>query len=73
METRRKKQMQKQKTLFTMTSGGFMIVVGNNSFIDSKCHSFEPYLVTVLKALMKAIIRHQPINSGMNKKEKLVN
>ena len=27
METRRKKQTQIQKNLFTMTSGGFMIVV----------------------------------------------
>ena len=36
METRRKKQTQRQKNLFTMTSGGFVIVVRNNSFIDSK-------------------------------------
>ena len=38
METRRKKQTQRQrqKNLFTMTSGGFVIVVTNNSFIDSK-------------------------------------
>ena len=56
METRRKKQTQTQKTLFIMTSGGFVIVVGNNYFIDSKQHSLEPYLVTILKALMKAII-----------------
>ena len=36
MDTRRKKQKQRQKNLFTMTSGGFVIVVRNNSFIDSK-------------------------------------
>ena len=36
METRRKKQTQRKKNLFTMTSGGFVIVVRNNSFIDSK-------------------------------------
>ena len=42
-----------KKNLFTMTSGGFMIVVRNNSFIDSKQHSLEPtYLVTILKALV---------------------
>ena len=36
METGRKKQTQRQKNLFAMTSGGFVIVVRNNSFIDSK-------------------------------------
>ena len=40
METRRKtdtdRQTQRQKNLFTMTSGGFMIVVTNNSLNDSK-------------------------------------
>ena len=35
METRRKKQTQTQKNLFTKTSGGFVIVVTNNSLIDS--------------------------------------
>ena len=30
------RQKQKQKHEFTMTSGGFVIVVRNNSFIDSK-------------------------------------
>ena len=35
METGRKKQTQKQKNLSTMTSGGFMIVVTNNSLNDS--------------------------------------
>ena len=34
METRRKKQRQRQKNLFTKTSGGFVIAVRNNSFID---------------------------------------
>ena len=42
METRRKKQTQIQKNLFTMTSGGFVIVVRNNSFIDSKEQSLKP-------------------------------
>ena len=39
METRRKKQTQKQrqKNLSTMTSGGFEIVVTNKSLNDSKC------------------------------------
>ena len=37
METQRKKQTQRQKNVFTMTSvGGFVIAVRNNSFIDSK-------------------------------------
>ena len=36
METQRKKQIQRQKNEFTMTSGGFMIAIRNNSFIDSK-------------------------------------
>ena len=34
MKTRRKKQTQKEKNLFTMTSGDFMIVLRKNSFID---------------------------------------
>ena len=34
IETRIKKQTQRQKNLFTMTSGGF--VVRNNAFIGSK-------------------------------------
>jgi hypothetical protein len=34
METRRQKQT--QTNLFTMTSGGFVIVVTNNSLNDSK-------------------------------------
>ena len=36
METRRKKGTKRQKNIFSMTSGGFVIVVRNNSFIDSK-------------------------------------
>ena len=36
METKRKKQKQRQKNLFTMTSGGFVIVVTNNSLNDNK-------------------------------------
>ena len=39
METQRKKQT--QKNVFTMTSGGFVIAVTNNSLNDSK-HSLEP-------------------------------
>ena len=42
METYGKKQTQRQKILFTMTSGGFVIVVGYNSFIDSKKLSLQP-------------------------------
>ena len=42
MEMQRKKQTQRQKNVFTMTSGGFVIAVRNNSFIDSKQHSLEP-------------------------------
>ena len=49
METRRKKQT--QKNLFTMISGGFVIEVKYNSFIDSKQHFFKAYLVTILKVL----------------------
>ena len=37
-----KKQTQRQKNLFTMTSGGFLIVVTNSSLNDSKSHSLEP-------------------------------
>ena len=43
MKTRRKKQTQRQKNLFTMTSGGFVIVVA----------FFRAYLVTILKALVE--------------------
>ena len=35
METGRKKQTKRQKNLFTMTSGGFVIVVTNNSLNDT--------------------------------------
>ena len=42
METRREKQTQRQKNLFTMTSGGFVTAASNNSLIDSKQHSLEP-------------------------------
>ena len=41
MKTKRMKQEQRQKNLFTMTSGGFVIVVRNNSFVDSKYHLSE--------------------------------
>ena len=40
MEIQRKKQ--RQKNVFTMTSGGFKIAVRNNPFTDSKEHSLEP-------------------------------
>ena len=36
MGTQRQEQAQRQKNLFTMTSGDFMIVVKINSFIDNK-------------------------------------
>ena len=36
METKRKKQTQRQKNLTNMTSGGFVMVVTNNSLNDSK-------------------------------------
>ena len=36
METGRKKQTQRKKNVFTMTSVGFMIAVRNNSLNDSK-------------------------------------
>ena len=36
MGTQRQKQAQRQKNLFTMTYGGFLIVLRNDSFIDSK-------------------------------------
>ena len=48
-----------------MTSGGFVIAVRNNSFIDSKYHSLEPtYIVTILKALayvMGSTILHKMV------------
>ena len=34
-----------------MTSGGFVIVVINNSFTDSKITFFRAYLVKMIKAL----------------------
>ena len=55
METQRKKQTQtrRQKNVFGMTSGAFMIASRNNTFIDSKQHFLEPkYQVTILKALI---------------------
>ena len=51
METQRKKQIETSKNVFTMTSGGFVIAVGNNAFINSKKEFFRPSLVTILKAL----------------------
>ena len=45
METRRKKQTQRKKNLFTMTSGDFVIVVRNNSIIDSKYTFRHNYVV----------------------------
>ena len=39
METKGKKQTQRQKNVFIMTSVGFVIAVRNNSLIDSKWHS----------------------------------
>ena len=44
----------KQMNIFTKTSGGCVIAVRDNAFIDSKQNSLEPtYLVvTILKALM---------------------
>ena len=36
MDTQRKKQTQRHKNVFTKTSGGFVIAVRYNSFIDSK-------------------------------------
>ena len=42
METQRKKQTQRQKNVFTMTSGGFEIEIRSNSFIDSKYQPLEP-------------------------------
>ena len=42
MEIGRNKQTQRQKNLFTMTSGGFMIVVTNNSLNVGRERSLEP-------------------------------
>ena len=36
METQKKKQTQRQKNIFTMNPGGFVIAVRNNSLNDSK-------------------------------------
>ena len=36
METQRKKQTQRQKNIFTMSSGGFVTAVRNNCLDDSK-------------------------------------
>ena len=46
----RKKQAQRQKNVFTMTSGGFVII---KITLLCKQHCLEPkYLVTILKALI---------------------
>ena len=42
MKTRRKKQTQRQKNSFTLTSGGFVIVITNNSLNGSKQHQSLP-------------------------------
>ena len=52
-EKKTQREREREKNLFTMTLGGFMIVVRNNSFIDSKIAFFRAYLVTILKALIK--------------------
>jgi hypothetical protein len=36
METKRKKQAKRQKNVLTMTAGGFVIAIRNNSLNDSK-------------------------------------
>jgi hypothetical protein len=38
----RNRKTQRQKNLFTMTSGGFMIAVRNTSLNDSKYNFLEP-------------------------------
>ena len=54
MKTRRKKQTQRQKNIFTITSGGFGTVVTNNSFkIDSK----QPLLSDYFKGLSTIYIQ----------------
>jgi hypothetical protein len=58
METQRKKQTQRQKNAFTMTSGGFVIAVRIKYFIDSKIAFFRAYLVTILKALLVTIYQN---------------
>ena len=42
METLRMKQAQINKSVFTMTSGGFVIAVRNNSLNDRRYHPLEP-------------------------------
>ena len=39
---KKQRKKQRQKNVFPMTSGGFVIVVRNNSLNDSKWHSLEP-------------------------------
>ena len=39
---RKNRHTQKQKNLFTMTSGGFMIIVTNNSLNTGRKRSLEP-------------------------------
>ena len=46
------KERHRQKNVCIMTSGGFVIVVRNNSSIVSKLAVFRAYLVTILKALV---------------------
>ena len=56
METRRKKQTQIQTNAFDKTSGGCVIAVRNNSFIDSELAFFRAYIVTNLKVLDQTFI-----------------
>ena len=46
METQRKKQTQRRKNLFTMTSGGFVTVVTNN-FKLQQIAFFRAYIVAI--------------------------
>jgi hypothetical protein len=45
-----------------MTSGGFVIAVRNNSFIDSKIAFFRSYLVTIFNALVSFIFKKKYSN-----------
>ena len=56
MERGRKTKTQRQKNLLTMTSGGCVIVVRNNS-MNQYIAFFRAYLATILKAHLTATLR----------------
>ena len=73
MERGRKTKTQRQKNLLTMTSGGCVIVVRNNSMNRYQYIAFfRAYLATFLKAHLKATLScAQPKKKDARKDQRL--